>query len=92
MSTKATFTLCALLGLAVPTAPAFAMTGIGCPDLPEYYRAVGTVENGEGSCGMTMAEAKRILARGENGQGPVAQPAAPPAPRKHHRRHKTHHE
>lgn len=83
----AALTLAGLIATCVPSA---AMTGIGCPDLPEYYRAVGTVQNGEGSCGMTMAEARRILARGNPDQpDAVAQPDAP-TPRAHHKRHHRH--
>lgn len=84
---KEAIAVLALAGLIILPAPSFAMTGIGCPDLPEYYRAVGTIENGPGSCGMTTEEAKRILARGENSQGAAAQPAAP-APRAHRKHHR----
>lgn len=77
----------ALAGLIAASAPSFAMTGIGCPDLPEHDRAVGTVINGGSACGLTMEEARRILAR-DAGLAAPGQPAAPtaPAPRKHHRR------
>lgn len=85
----ATATLIAA-GLVAAMAPSAAMTGIGCPDLPLYYRAVGTIENGPGSCGLTTEEANRILARGPNGDGVVPGQSAAPAPRKHYRRAKHH--
>ena len=50
MFLRGAIAISALLGFTVVSMPVSAMTGIGCPDLPLYYRAVGTIENGPGSC------------------------------------------
>lgn len=76
-----------IAGLITFSEPSFAMTSVGCPDLPAYARAQGTLQMGEGACNMTTAEAMRIV-RQERPDiyGPAAQAA--PVPRKH-RRHRT---
>lgn len=86
MPSKRATAVVALVGLVGSSAPCFAFGAIGCTNLPEHDRAVGTIENGPYSCGMSTEEAERILAR-DSGRA-SGQPAAPTthAPRKHHRR------
>lgn len=83
MPGKTRTAILAMLGLMASSAPSFAMSGLGCPDLPLYYRAVGTVINGGGACGLTMEQARAILAK-ENGPSDSVLPPAP-ATGKHHR-------
>ena len=52
--------LALVLAAAAPTqARAFGFPG--CPDLPEYNRALGTLQ-GLSTCGMTVEEARRVVA------------------------------
>ena len=64
--------------IAAP-APAWAIGGgPGCSDLPEYDRAVGTLQ-GLSTCDMSVEQARRIVAATQGGSG---------APLAHHRHHR----
>lgn len=49
-----------LASVAAP-APAQAFGFAGCPNLPAYNRALGTLQ-GMSTCGMTAEEARRVIA------------------------------
>ena len=77
------------VGLALvlaAAAPAWAFGFPGCPDLPEYNRALGTLQ-GLSTCGMTVEEARRVVAAHDGAAAPVrqAEPIAP-AYRRHGRK------
>lgn len=83
MSHKIMTLVLAIAGVAAWSSPSFAFGAIGCTNLPDHDRATATIENGDQSCGMSTAEANRILAQDQR----VAAPPATPTPRVHHRRH-----
>ena len=75
-------TACVLAAVIAPTtASAFGFPG--CPDLPEYNRALGTLQ-GMTTCGLTVEEARRIVAA-HDGPSAVPQPIAPVQPTYHPR-------
>ncbi|KAB1077846.1 hypothetical protein F6X53_16655 [Methylobacterium soli] len=61
--------------IGVPAA-ALAWGIPGCPNLPEYHRALGTLQ-GLTTCGMSVDEARRIVAA-HDGPAAAAQQVAPP--------------
>ncbi|KAB1071687.1 hypothetical protein F6X51_19130 [Methylobacterium planeticum] len=64
--------------------PAWAFGFPGCPNLPEYARAVGTLD-GLSTCGLTVEEARRIVAAHD---GPAVLPQeGTPLPQAHRPRH-----
>ena len=74
--------LVSALAIGAPaSAWAYGGGGVGCSDLPEYYRAVGALQ-GLSVCDMTVEQARRIIAAHDG--TPVADPQAP---RRH--RHRT---
>ncbi len=72
-------TLAATLGAPV-SAWAYGGGGPGCSNLPEYDRAIGTLQ-GLSVCDMTVEQARRIV--GVHDGAPVAEESAPV-----HRRHR----
>lgn len=56
---------------------AWAYSGLGCTNLPEYDRAVGALQGMPGACDMTIEQAKRIVAAhdGVNADQPGARSA-----------------
>lgn len=69
--------------LAAPAA-AHALGFAGCFDLPEYNRALGTLQ-GLSTCGMTVEEARRVVAAHD---GPAAAQQVAPTQLVQHPRHR----
>ncbi len=68
------------LALAAP-ASAWAYSGLGCTDLPEYDRAVGALQGMPGACDMTIEKAKRIVAEHDGANAAVPRAVGPHAGR-----------
>ncbi len=69
MPDRAGLALIALVaGLAMP-APVLAWGVPGCVDLPEYERALATLRGMASACGMSVEEARRIVAANGNRPG-----------------------
>lgn len=73
----------ALVATIAAPVTAWAWGVPGCPNLPAYNRALGTLQ-GLTTCGMTLEEARRVIAA-HDGPGAAEQQVAP-APRAHQRR------
>ncbi len=78
---------CICAAITAPSA-ASAFGFPGCPDLPEYNRALGTLQ-GLTTCGMTIDEARRVVSA-HDGPAAADQQAtpAPPAQKPRHRKQK----
>ena len=68
----------ALVIITAAPGPASAFGAPGCGNLPEYDRAVGTLQ-GLSTCDMSVEQARRIVAASQSGGGALA-------PLAHHRR------
>lgn len=67
-------------GLAMP-APVLAWGVPGCVDLPEYERALATLRGMASACGISVEEARRIVAaNGNRPGGLLGRLLAAPAP------------
>ena len=69
------------LALASP-ATAWAYSGLGCTDLPEYDRAVGALQGMPGACDMSLEQAKRIVAEHDGANAAVPRDTGPHAARR----------
>ncbi len=81
MSRTTTRLLVLGLSLASP-ATAWAYSGLGCPDLPEYDRAVGALQGMPGACDMSIEKAKRIVAEHDGANAGVPRETGPHAARR----------
>ena len=96
MAFKAAALLALTTAITAPTT-AHAFGGFGCFDLPAYNRALGVLQ-GLSTCGMSLEEARRIVAAHDGRDGPAvadrqALPMQPadPARRKGPVRHRAPH-
>ena len=71
-----------MISLAAPSA-AWAFGFAGCPNLPDYNRALGTLQ-GMTVCGMTIEQARRVIAAHDGST--IADRQVAPAYQAHHRR------
>lgn len=84
MSFKISAAVAALMTAIAAPAPAWAFGFPGCPNLPEYARALGALQ-GLSTCGMTVEEARRVVAAHDGLS--VAPRQAVPLPQTYHPRH-----